>query len=35
MVIILYFMIGLEMVVEYVEELFGFDEDDFDFDGFC
>jgi len=30
-----YFMIGMEIVAEHVEEPFGFDEDDLDLDGMC
>jgi len=30
-----YFMLGLEVVAEHVEEPFGFDEDDLDLDGLC
>ena len=33
--IISYFMLGLEIVAEHVEEPFGFDEDDLDLDGLC
>lgn len=33
--IIAYFMIGLEVVAEHVEEPFGHDEDDLDLDGLC
>lgn len=34
-VLISYFMIGLEVVAEHVEEPFGYDEDDLDLDGLC
>lgn len=34
-VIIAYFMIGLEVVAENVEEPFGYDEDDLDLEGLC
>lgn len=34
-VITAYFMLGLEIVAEHVEEPFGFDEDDLDLDGMC
>ena len=34
-VIISYFMIGLEVVAEHVEEPFGYDEDDLDLDAIC
>jgi putative membrane protein len=34
-VVIAYFMIGLEVVAEHVEEPFGHDEDDLDLDGLC
>ncbi|MCA9060223.1 MAG: hypothetical protein KDA85_17060, partial [Planctomycetaceae bacterium] len=30
-----YFMLGLEIVAEHVEEPFGLDEDDLDLDGLC
>lgn len=33
--IVAYFMIGLEIVAEHVEEPFGHDEDDLDLDGLC
>jgi len=33
--IIAYFMLGLEIVAEHVEEPFGLDEDDLDLDGIC
>ena len=33
--VIAYFMIGLEVVAEHVEEPFGHDEDDLDLDGLC
>jgi putative membrane protein len=33
--VISYFMIGMEIVAEHVEEPFGFDEDDLDLDGMC
>lgn len=33
--ILSYFMIGLEVVAEHVEEPFGYDEDDLDLDGLC
>lgn len=34
-VIVAYFMIGLEVVAEHVEEPFGYDEDDLDLEGMC
>jgi putative membrane protein len=34
-VIMAYFMLGLEIVAEHVEEPFGYDEDDLDLDGLC
>lgn len=34
-IITAYFMIGLEVVAEHVEEPFGYDEDDLDLDGLC
>jgi putative membrane protein len=34
-IIISYFMIGMEIVAEHVEEPFGLDEDDLDLDGLC
>lgn len=34
-VIVSYFMIGMEIVAEHVEEPFGLDEDDLDLDGIC
>ncbi len=34
-IIVSYFMIGLEIVAEHVEEPFGYDEDDLDLDGIC
>ncbi len=34
-VIVSYFMIGLEVVAEHVEEPFGYDEDDLDLDAIC
>jgi ion channel-forming bestrophin family protein len=34
-IIIAYFMIGLEVVAEHVEEPFGYDEDDLDLEGLC
>jgi putative membrane protein len=34
-IIISYFMLGLEIVAEHVEEPFGYDEDDLDLDGLC
>ncbi len=34
-IIISYFMIGLEIVAEHVEEPFGYDEDDLDLDAIC
>lgn len=33
--IIAYFMLGLEVVAEHVEEPFGYDDDDLDLDGMC
>ena len=30
-----YFMLGMEIVSEHIEEPFGFDEDDLDLDGMC
>ncbi len=33
--VISYFMFGMEIVAEHVEEPFGFDEDDLDLDGMC
>ncbi|MEZ6063287.1 MAG: bestrophin family protein [Planctomycetaceae bacterium] len=34
-VIVAYFMLGLEIVAEHVEEPFGYDEDDLDLEGLC
>lgn len=34
-IIVAYFMIGLEIVAEHVEEPFGYDEDDLDLDSLC
>jgi ion channel-forming bestrophin family protein len=34
-IIVAYFMIGLEVVAEHVEEPFGYDEDDLDLEGMC
>jgi putative membrane protein len=34
-IIMSYFMIGLEIVAEHVEEPFGYDDDDLDLDGLC
>ena len=34
-IVVSYFMIGLEVVAEHVEEPFGYDEDDLDLDGMC
>jgi ion channel-forming bestrophin family protein len=34
-IITAYFMLGLEIVAEHVEEPFGYDEDDLDLDGLC
>ena len=34
-IIVSYFMIGLEVVAEHVEEPFGYDEDDLDLDAIC
>jgi ion channel-forming bestrophin family protein len=30
-----YFMIGMEIVAEHVEEPFGYDDDNFDLEGLC
>ena len=30
-----YFMLGMEIVAEHVEEPFGYDDDDLDLDGLC
>lgn len=34
-IFVAYFMIGMEVVAEHVEEPFGYDEDDLDLDGMC
>lgn len=34
-IVVAYFMLGMEIVAEHVEEPFGFDDDDLDLDGMC
>ncbi|MFN7733842.1 MAG: bestrophin family protein [Pirellula sp.] len=34
-IVVAYFMLGMEIVAEHVEEPFGFDDDDLDLDGLC